>query len=126
MIKKTNLAFGPGIVVRGVVFRERWFVSADGAGARSCPDCAGASVSPHRWHVRRLQDRPIQGAPVVLELRLGRWRCLNEACERKTFVERVTTAFPLRDVRIHLNIRNSQFVVALDTLLGLPHFLLRP
>jgi hypothetical protein len=32
----------------------------------------------------------------------------------------------IQDVRIHLNIRNSQFVVALDTLLGLPHFLLHP
>jgi 5-enolpyruvylshikimate-3-phosphate synthase len=29
-------------------------------------------------------------------------------------------------VRIHLNVRNSQFVVALDTLLVLPHFVLRP
>ncbi|WP_424376036.1 ISL3 family transposase [Methylocystis silviterrae] len=35
-----------------------------------------------------------RAAPVVLELRLGRWRCLNEGCARKTFVERLTTAFP--------------------------------
>jgi hypothetical protein len=25
----------------------------------------------------------------VLDLRLGRWRCLNERCSRKTFVERL-------------------------------------
>ena len=81
--------------MRGVVFREnRWFVSADGAGERSCPVCGGASASRHSWHVRWLQDLQIQGAPVFLELRLGRWRCLNERCARKTFVERLTTAFP--------------------------------
>ncbi|MGJ0531902.1 transposase family protein [Methylocystis sp.] len=95
MTKKANLAFGPGVVVRSVVFREnQWFVSADGAGVRSCPECGGASASRHSWHFRRLQDLPIQGAPVVLELRLGRWRCLNEGCARKTFVERLATAFP--------------------------------
>ncbi|MGJ0513102.1 transposase family protein [Methylocystis sp.] len=84
------------MVVRGAVFREsRWFVSADGVGTRSCPQCGGASASRHSWYVRRLQDHlPIQGVPVVLELRLGRWRCLNEGCARKTFVERLTTAFP--------------------------------
>lgn len=95
MTKKTNLDFGPGVVVRSVVFREnRWFVSADGAGARSCPECREESASRHSWHVRRLQDLPIQGTSVVLELRLGRWRCLNDGCQRKTFVERITTAFP--------------------------------
>ena len=95
MTKKLNLAFGPGVVVRSVVFREnRWLVSADGAGVRSCPECGGASTSRHSWHARRLQDLPIQGVPVVLELRLGRWRCVNESCARKTFVERLTTAFP--------------------------------
>ena len=95
MTNKLNLAFGPGVVVRRVVSREnRWFVSADGAGVRSCSNCGTASTSRHSWHVRRLQDLPIQGVPVVLELRLGRWRCLNEGCARKTFVERLTTAFP--------------------------------
>jgi transposase len=83
------------VVVRSVVSREsRWLVSADGARVRSCPDCGGASTSRHSWHVRRLQDLLIQGVPVVLELCLGRWRCLNERCARKTFVERLTTAFP--------------------------------
>jgi transposase len=95
MTKKTNLAFGQGVVVRSVVFREnRWSVSADGAGARSCPACGGSSASRHSWHVHRLHDLPIQGVPVVLELRLGRWRCLNERCARETFVERLTTALP--------------------------------
>jgi transposase len=95
MAKKAKLDFGPGVVVQGIVFREnRWFVSAKGTGARSCPECGQASATRHSWHVRRLQDLPIQGAPVVLELRLGRWRCSNEQCVRKTFVERLTTVSP--------------------------------
>lgn len=95
MTKKLNLAFGPEVVVRSVVFQEnRWLVSADGAGIRSCPECGGASTSRHSWHFRHLQDLPIQGVTVVLKSRVGRWRCLNERCARKTFVERLTTAFP--------------------------------
>lgn len=81
--------------MRGVVFRvNHWFVSAEGTGARSCPECRETSESRHSWHVRRLQDLPIQGAPVVLELRLRRWRCRNVQCARKTFVETPATASP--------------------------------
>jgi zinc-finger of transposase IS204/IS1001/IS1096/IS1165/Transposase len=110
-MKKANLAFGPGVVVRSVVFQEnQWFVSADGGGERSCPTCGRASASRHSWHVRCLQDLPIQGAPVVLALRLGRWRCLNEACARKTFVERLKTAFPFA--------RKTQRVIELVRLFG--------
>ena len=39
----------------------------------------------------------------MLDLRLGRWRCLNERCSRKTFVERVpSVAAPMarRTVRV--------------------------
>lgn len=39
----------------------------------------------------------------MLELRLGRWRCLNERCNRKTFVERLpSVAAPMarRTVRV--------------------------
>ena len=111
MMKKANLAFGPGVVVRSVVFQEnQWFVSADGGGERSCPTCGRASASRHSWHVRRLQDLPIQGAPVVLALRLGWWRCLSEACARKTFVERLKTAFPFA--------RKTQRVTELVRLFG--------
>lgn len=109
---KTKLAFEPGAALSSAVFREnRWFVSADGAGARSCPECGEASASRHSWHLRRLQDLPIQGTPVVLELRLGRWRCLNEGCARKTFVERLTT-FPFA--------RKTQRVANLVRLFGHP------
>ena len=48
MAKKAKLAFGLGVVVCGVVFREyHWFVSAEKAGARSCPECEEVSASRH-------------------------------------------------------------------------------
>ena len=32
---------------------------------------------------------PVQGMQVMLDLRLGRWRCRNQRCERQTFAERL-------------------------------------
>ncbi len=86
MTKTTKLAFGPGIIVQGVAFRgNRWVVSAEGKGSRSCPGCREASGSRHRRQIRRLQELPIQGVPATLEIRSGRWRCRNEQYARKTF-----------------------------------------
>jgi len=73
---------------------DRWVVSAEGKGTRSCPGCGEASRSRHNWHVRRLQDLPIQGVPATLELRSGRWKCRNEQCSRKTFPETLVIAPP--------------------------------
>lgn len=42
------------------------------------------STRRYGWHERHLQDLPAQG-PCSVKLRLQRWRCRNEACERKTF-----------------------------------------
>ena len=90
MRKKIKLAFDPRIKVEEIEIRDgRWVVSARAAGERSCPGCGELSTSRHDWHYRRLQDLPVQGTPLVLDLRLGRWRCLNEPCSRKTFVERL-------------------------------------
>ena len=72
----------------------RWVVAAEGNGERSCPDCGETSSSQHSWHVRRLQDLPIQGVRTLVELRSGRWKCRNELCSRKTFPEAVAIAAP--------------------------------
>ena len=105
MRKKIKLTFGPGIEVEEIEFSRdgRWVLSAHAAGERSCPACGELSTSRHDWHHRRLQDFPVQGTPLLLDLRLGRWRCLNEQCSRKTFVERVpSVAAPMarRTVRV--------------------------
>ena len=90
MGKKINLSVGPGIEVEEIELRDgRWVLSARSAGERSGPVCGKPSTSRHDWHRRHLQDRPVQGTPLVLNLRLRRWRCLNESCSRKTFVERL-------------------------------------
>jgi hypothetical protein len=87
MRKKIKLSLGPGIDVEEIDLRDgRWVLSARAAGERSCPVCGDVSTSRHHWHHRRLQDLPFQGTRLVLGLRLGRWRCLNEQCSRKTFV----------------------------------------
>jgi len=95
MRKKIDLAFGPGIAIEKIEHREEgWVVSAIRKGSRTCPGCGEVSTMRHSWHIRHLQDWPIQGIPVTLALRLGRWRCRNESCTRKTFVERLSTVFP--------------------------------
>jgi transposase len=53
------------------------------------------SSSRHSWHNRQLQDLPAHGMAVVLKLRLGRWRCHNDQCVRKTFVERLSSSVAL-------------------------------
>ena len=72
----------------------QWILAAQGAGERSCPVCSELSTSQHGWHRRRLRDLPVQGTPLMLDLRLGRWRCRNEKCSRKTFVERLPWIAP--------------------------------
>ena len=89
-------AFGSDLrVVSAERADDGWLVSAVGNGDQRCPDCAEHSKSRHSWHERRLQDLPVQGLQVALKLRLGRWRCRNPQCERKTFVEHLPdTAAP--------------------------------
>lgn len=89
-------AFGSDLrVVSAERVDDGWLVSAVGSGDQRCPDCAEHSKSRHSWHERRLQDLPVQGLQVALKLRLGRWRCRNRQCGRKTFVERLPdTAAP--------------------------------
>jgi transposase len=90
MEKMGHWAFGPDVRVVGAEHVDGgWLVSAIGEGDQRCPDCGEHSKSRHSWHDRRLQDLPVQGERVALKLRLGRWRCRNLRCERKTFVERL-------------------------------------
>ena len=36
-----------------------------------------------------MRDLPIQGVPVLIDLKVNRWRCRNAGCEQKIFVERL-------------------------------------
>jgi len=91
MEKRARWTLGPEIQVENFEFQDDcWVVSASGAGTPVCPGCGNTSNSRHSWHNRQMQDLPAHGVPVVLKLRLGRWRCHNNQCMRKTFVERLS------------------------------------
>jgi transposase len=55
----------------------------------SCPSGGVATGKVRGYHRRRLADRPVDGAPVVIELRLRRLACSNLDCTRQTFHEQV-------------------------------------
>ena len=57
--------------------------------ATFCPGCGAQSKSRHSTYWRTLWDISAQGAPVIVNARLGRWRCRNQQCDRRIFTERV-------------------------------------
>jgi transposase len=91
MQKTEKWTFEPEVRVDGMDFvKGCGLATAFGTGTRSCPDCGVASTSQHSWHFRQLQDLPAQGVSVTIKLQVGRWRCRNEQCSRRTFVERLS------------------------------------
>ncbi len=55
----------------------------------ACPDCSTVSSHLHSRYERTLGDLPWQGRPVVLRVQARRFRCLQPACSRRTFAERL-------------------------------------
>jgi transposase len=87
---ETMVEWAPGPclrVVSAVCSDGAWLVKAVGSGVGRCPNCRRRSRSRHSAYIRRLQDLPVQGATVRLELALYRLRCRNPSCGRKTFAE---------------------------------------
>lgn len=64
-------------------------VAAAEQATAACPRCDRPSGRVHSRYERRLLDLPWQGRPVMLLLRARRFRCLNAACSRRTFAERL-------------------------------------
>jgi transposase len=56
----------------------------------ACPNCATPSQRVHSRHDRTLGDLPWQGRSVALRIKARRFHCLNPACSRRTFAERLT------------------------------------
>src|ERR1039457_4953533 len=67
-----------------------WVVEAVGPETAACPNCGVLSTARHSSYTRHLRDLPVQGRPVHLKLRVGRWRCRNSDCERQIFCQRLT------------------------------------
>ena len=68
---------------------QAWTVTVDEPAANVCPGCGAQSKSRHSTYWRTLRDLSAQGAPVIVNARLGRWRCRNQQCDRRIFTERV-------------------------------------
>jgi hypothetical protein len=68
---------------------QAWTVTVDSQQSTFCPGCGTQSESRHSTYLRTLRDLSAQGAPVVVNARLGRWRCRNQQCDRRIFAERV-------------------------------------
>jgi transposase len=79
----------PGLQVDKVNWEENTLTMyAQTTGSRvACPDCGQVSKQVHSYYTRHPQDAPSMGKGVRLELRARRFRCVNEACKRKTFTE---------------------------------------
>ncbi|MEQ4726274.1 ISL3 family transposase [Nonomuraea sp. B19D2] len=54
-----------------------------------CPGCGVLTGKVHGHYQRRLHDLATYGRPVLINLRVRRFRCANLGCERRTFVEQV-------------------------------------
>jgi hypothetical protein len=81
---------GPGIKVVGAeLLADKWVVTAEVTGPSRCPDCGVEPVGRHSVGLRRLQDLPVQGRPVEVQLRTNRWRCWNAGWRRWTFTGRI-------------------------------------
>ncbi|WP_353963573.1 transposase family protein [Streptomyces canus] len=59
------------------------------AAAATCPHCSRRSGRVHARYVQRLADAAIGGRPVVIELLVRRFWCLNGACTAVTFAEQI-------------------------------------
>ncbi len=57
-----------------------------------CPACGSASQRIHSNYTRKLRDLPSHGRTVMIHVAARRFRCLNAACARKTFAERLDDA----------------------------------
>jgi transposase len=69
-------------------------VAAPSQKAAACPGCAAPSLRVHSRYERTLSDLPWQGRPASLRVLARRFRCLNPACPRATFTERLPDAAP--------------------------------
>ena len=54
-----------------------------------CSRCRSASAQLHGRYLRRLSDAAVNGAKVVIELLVRRFRCLNVTCPTVTSPEKV-------------------------------------
>lgn len=62
-----------------------------------CPDCQQMSTKTHSSYHRHPHDLPCFGFRVQLQLKVRRYFCHNEACERYTFAESFPELLQFKD-----------------------------
>src|ERR1700729_1066424 len=91
-VMKASMTWSPAAGLN-VVSVERggqaWTITLGSQQLSVCPGCGARSKSRHSTYWRTLRDLSAQGAPVIINARLGRWRCRNQLCDRRIFTERV-------------------------------------
>jgi len=60
-----------------------------------CPTCGLSSRRLHSHYPRVLRHLPWQGRPATIRVTARRFRCLNPACVRKTFAEKLGSVVPV-------------------------------
>ncbi len=60
-----------------------------------CPNCHQSSERVHSYYTRHPLDLPLAHFPVKLQLRVRRFRCLNDHCVKKTYAERISDWLPV-------------------------------
>ncbi len=76
----THLQASPGLITTRVTTTSSEAI---------CPMCSSASTHVHSRYVRLIADLPWMGWAVRLELHTRRFFCLNLACSRQIFTERL-------------------------------------
>jgi transposase len=110
-----RLTLGDLRVVSVTFLAGAWTVGAEAAGDARCPSCGRISTSRHSSYRRRLSDLPSQGAPIGIDLRVGRWRCRNESCMQAIFAERLPD---VAGVRARRTVRTHELVRVLGHCMG--------
>jgi transposase len=90
---KTSVSWSPAPSLNVVSVQrgeQAWTVTVDSRQPTSCPGCSTQSKSRHSAYSRTLRDLSAQGAPVIINVRLARWRCRNQRCDRRIFAERLS------------------------------------
>ncbi len=57
----------------------------------TCPLCGHKSDKIHSYYHRHISDLPTGGKQVIVQLRVGKYFCVNSDCKRQIFTERFTT-----------------------------------
>lgn len=78
-----------------------------------CPFCGIKSSHAHSYYKRNFRDLPIQGNPVVIELRTRRMFCNNPECQHTTFAERYS--FLRGSAKQTIRLKEQIINVALET-----------